>query len=230
MPRRFAPGNHVFHVFNRAIAGTELFGSPDDYLAFERLMAEALSHVTMRILAYCLMPNHWHLMLWPIENDDLSNFMHWLTLTHAMRWRKYRETSGRGHVYQGRFKGFPVEKTDGVICVGRYVERNAQTANLVQRAEDWRFGSLWRREHPEFDDGLPALSEWPVTRPENWVAYVNEPQTRKEIKAIRRSFMRGCPFGSAPWRRRTAAELGLESTMRSRGRPRKNSPGLFISR
>ncbi len=137
MPRRSAPGGHVFHVLNRAIAGTQLFGSFEDYRAFERLMADIQLLVPMRILAYRLMPNHWHMLLWPLPDNDLSTYMHRLTSIHAQRWRKHRESSGRGHVYQGPFKAFPVHMADGVINVGRYIERNALTANLAQRAQDW---------------------------------------------------------------------------------------------
>ena len=228
MPRRYAPGEYIFHVMNRAIAGTQLFARPEDYQAFEGIMAEACLRVPMRLLAYCLMPNHWHMMLWPVEAGDLSRHMHWLTMTHARRWRQYRDSPGRGHVYQGPFKAFPIEMASGVICVGRYIERNALTANLVQRAEEWRFGSLWRRTHPHISDGVPPLFEWPVVRPTDWITLVNEPQTKKEIDAIRLSVARCRPFGPPEWQERVAAELKIESSLRVRGRPPKKTPGVII--
>lgn len=221
MVRRIAPGGYIFHVLNRAIDGTRLFERPADYRAFELLLTEACQRVPMRVLAYCLMPNHWHLVLWPREDDDLSKFMHWLCTTHARRWRWVRASKGRGYLYQGRYKSFPVETGEYFITLCRYVERNALTAGLVERAEDWRFGSLWRRLHPDVTTGVPCLCEWPGGEPEGWVAIVNEPRTRKEVAAIKRSLKNGRPLGSPAWQLTTAKELDLESTLRDRGRPPK---------
>lgn len=222
MARRIAPGGYKFHVLNRAIVGTQLFERPDDYRAFERLLAEACERFGMRLLAYCLMPNHWHLVPWPREDGDLAEFMHWLCTTHARRWRLVRGSKGRGYLYQGRYKSFPVESGDYFITLCRYVERNALAAGLVQRAQDWRFGSLWRRLHPDVVTGVPTLCEWPGGEPEGWVDYVNEPRTQKELAAIKLSLKNGRPFGSRPWQLTTAKELDLESTLRDRGRPRKH--------
>jgi putative transposase len=127
MTVRAAPGGYIFHVVNRAISGLQIFDQADDYLAFELVMAEACCRIPMRVLAYCLMPNHWHLVLWPLLDGDLGKYMHWLTLTHVRRWRQYRETVGRGHVYQGTYKSFPIENDRPLLIVCRYVERNAQT-------------------------------------------------------------------------------------------------------
>ncbi len=220
MPRRTTPGGHIYHVFNRAIEGLDLFERPEDYFAFERLLAEACEHVTMRILAYCLMPNHWHLVLWPYEDGDLSKFMHWLCTIHVRRWRRHRDSRGHGHIYQSPFKSFPVERNHHGLRLCRYVERNALTANLVRRAEDWRWGSLHRRLNPDLATGVPPLFGWPGGLPKAWVARVNEPQTQKEVNSFARSFAKGRPFGSPEWEERVAKELGLESTLRNAGRPR----------
>ena len=107
----------------------------------------------------------------------------------------------------------------------RYVERNALRANLAARAEDWAWGSLWRREKQR---GLKILWEWPIERPVDWAAFVNEPHTRDELEALRRSVNRGCPFGEDDWQIATAGELGLEWTLRPRGRPRKTAAGEAI--
>jgi putative transposase len=226
MPRRFAPGGYIFHVFNRAIAGTLLFETFEDYLAFEQLLAEACRHVPMRIISYSLMPNHWHLILWPYKDGDLPKFMHWLMTTHVLRWRAHRKTLGRGHLYQGPYKAIPVEVERYLFAVCRYVERNALTAGLVVRAEDWRWSSLWRRLHPDVVDGLPQLCDWPEGRPDDWVECVNAPQSEKELQAITTSMSRCRPLGSDSWTAKTATALGLERTLRPRGRPKKN-PGFF---
>jgi putative transposase len=147
--------------------------------------------------------------------------MHWLTMTHVARWRAHRGTIGRGHLYQGPYKSVAVECDLHLLITGRYIERNARTANLVQRAEEWRWCSLWRRLHPHICDGLPPLSEWPADRPEAWVDIVNEPQTEKELVAMKQSLLTGRPFGSTAWQQKVALEMGLDPGPRPRGRPRK---------
>jgi putative transposase len=126
----------VFHVLNRANNRDEMLERDEDYLAFLRVLGDTLQKKPMRILAYCLMPNHWHLLLWPERDNDLGNFMQALTTTHVRRWRLHRRTVGEGHLYQGTYKSFAVQDNDHFYTVGRYVERNALRANLVQRAEE----------------------------------------------------------------------------------------------
>ncbi|MBM4094027.1 MAG: hypothetical protein FJ276_32160 [Planctomycetes bacterium] len=140
MPRgkRCFPGGTVFHVLNRGNGRQTLFFGSADVEAFVRVVKEALLIVPMRILGYCLMPNDWHLVLWPELDDRLSAFMHQLMTTHVRRWQKAHHREGEGHVYQGRFKSFPVESDEHLYTVCRYVERNAVRAGLVERAEDCR--------------------------------------------------------------------------------------------
>src|SRR5262245_32938926 len=144
-PLRVALGGFVYHALNRGNGRATIFHKDGDYEAFERILAESLQHVPgMRLLAYCLLPNHWHLLLWPRGNTDLSDFMHWLTLTHTQRWHAHYHNVGGGHLYQGRFKSFPIAEDEHLLAVWRYVERNALRADLARRAEAWRWGSLWR--------------------------------------------------------------------------------------
>jgi putative transposase len=210
----------VFHVLNRGVGRMRLFDDEDDYAAFERVVEATLSARPMRICAYCLMPNHWHLVLWPKEDGDLSSFMQLLTVTHVVRWQEHKHLVGTGHVYQGRYKSFPVETDEYFYQVVRYVERNALRANLVERAEDWRWSSLWRRRKgsPE-QKGL--LSEWPLAIPRQWCRVVNQPETEAELKALRECVNRGRPYGSEGWIQRTVKRLALQSTMRPQGRPPK---------
>ena len=199
----------------------EIFQKPEDYAAFERVMCDAAEHVDMRLLAYCLMPNHWHLLLRPREDGDMGRCMQRLTVTHVRRWHEHRHSVGFGHVYQGAYKSFPVQHDEHFLRVCRYVERNASRSALVDRAEAWRWGSMWRRDHPEVVENAPVLCDWPAPRPNSWRRLVNRPQSQKEIDAIRLCIKRGRPYGSEPWRKRTAARFGLESTFRPRGRPKK---------
>jgi putative transposase len=210
----------VYHVLNRAVARLPLFQKPGDFEAFERVLAEALLVQPTRMLAYCLMPNHWHMVLWPEKDGDLTAFVRWLTHTHSMRWHAHYHTGGTGHIYQGRFKSFPVETEEYLYRVLRYVERNALRANLVSRAENWRWGSLWRR-HGGVALPLLDLASWPVLMPENWVDIVNAPETEAELEKVRWAVARNRPFGCEAWCERTAEQLGLQATLRRQGRPRK---------
>jgi putative transposase len=213
----------IFHVLNRGVGRMRLFLTDADFAAFERIVAKTLETRPMRIVAYCLLSNHWHLVLWPEHDGDLGAFMQKLTITHARNWQEHRHRVGYGHLYQGRYKSFPVESDEHFYQVVRYVERNALRAGLVRRAEDWRWGSLGRHSR---DAATPpfALSDWPLSKPASWRRYVNQPQSEAELAAIRRSVKRGQPYGGERWVRATAQRLGLQSTLRARGRPLKQKP------
>jgi len=173
-PHRAAEAGYVYHVLNRANARLRIFRDDADYEAFERVLGEAVERTQTRLLSYCVMPNHWHLVVWPREDGELSEFVGWLTLTHTQRWHAFRQSIGTGHVYQGRFKSFPIEEDDHLFTVARYVERNAQRANLARRAEHWRWGSLYRWLRGNADDRR-LLAAWPSPRPGGWVEHVNSP-------------------------------------------------------
>lgn len=221
MPRRprLAAGDLVYHVLNRRVGRHVLFEQPTDYMAFEKILAEAHRRTQIRITAYCLMPNHWHLLLWPHNDSDLSEVMRWITVTHTQRWHTHHGTAGTGPVYQGRFKSFPVQTDEHFLTVARYIERNAVRANLVTQAEDWRWSSLWQRQHGQ---GTPPswLSEWPVEQPQDWGHQVNHPENPSELQSLRLSLRRNHPFGEEIWVRRMATQFGFTSTLRPRGRPK----------
>jgi putative transposase len=165
------------------------------------------------------MPNHWHLVVQPHEDGELSRFVGWCSLTHTQRWHAHHQSTGSGHLYQGRFKSFPVQDEEYFLTVCRYVERNALRANLVERAEDWRWCRLWRWKNGSGEDKA-LLAPWPVRRSPGWVELVNAAQTEAELTALRRSVIRGCPYGDPDWTARIVERLGLESTLRPPGRPR----------
>lgn len=218
MPRtaRAAVGGYCYHVLNRGNGRAAVFHDEDDYAAFAALLRAACARRPLRVLAYCLMPNHFHLAAWPQGDDDLAAALHWLLTTHVARYRKkYR---GSGHVWQGRFKAFPIQEDDHLLRVLRYVERNPVRAGLVGRAEEWRWSSVRQWLTPGL---VPWLDAGPVPRGGAWLEYVNEPQTASELERRRRSVRRGAPFGGVAWSSATAARLGLESSLRPRGRPRK---------
>jgi len=203
---------------NRGCGRCTLFHTAKDFAAFERVIDYALEHNPTRILGYCLMPNHWHFVLFPETDGELTAFLRRLTHTHTQRWHAFHHTAGTGHLYQGRFKSFPIQEEGHLLDVIRYVERNPLRANLVERAEQWRWSSLWRRERGT-EKERSVLSEWPVPRPRDWVEQVNRPETEAELEALRRSAKRGSPFGDATWVVETARALRLERTLRPLGRP-----------
>jgi len=221
MPRRprLAAGDIAYHVLNRRVGRLSLFEKAADYIAYERVLAEAVERTGIRITAYCLMPNHWHLVLWPRRDGELSEVLRWITVTHTQRWHAHHQSAGTGPVYQGRFKSFPVQTDEHFLSVARYVERNPLRAKLVARAEDWQWGSLWRWEQGTGTQ-MAWLNEWPMDRPRDWCLRVNRPQLASELEALRLSVRRGRPFGEDEWVHRMVRKFGMESTLRPRGRPR----------
>ena len=218
MPRtsRASRGGFVYHVLNRGNGRSDVFHEEDDFAAFVSLMREANEKVPMRVTGYCLMTNHFHLLLWPHKDGDLSRWMQWLMTSHVRRYHRHYKTSG--HVWQGRFKAFPVQSDEHYLTVLRYVERNPLRANLVDRSQHWEWSSLKPtvRSGP---DGL--LCDGPIVKPSQWTRHVNSVQSEAELKSLQHSIARGTPFGDVRWQTSTAKKLGLESSLRPRGRPRK---------
>ncbi len=222
MPRRprVATGGYVYHVLNRAVGRATLFKSDVDYAMFVQVLEQAAARVPMRLLAWCVMPNHWHLLLWPRRDGDLSAYLRWLTVTHTQRWHATHRTAGTGPLYQGRFKSFPVQDDAHYWQVCRYIERNPLRAKLVRRAELWPWSSLARRQKPSG----AALSDGPTPLPLGWLARVHQAESAAELQALRHSLQRGAPFGSPRWQTQTAKRLQLGSTLQPRGRPKKKAP------
>lgn len=219
-PPRVAEGGLIYHALNRAVARLAIFDEPGDYDAFTRVLEEALGRHRVALLAACILPNHFHLVLRPETDGELSRLMRWLTMTHTQRWHAHRRTAGTGHLYQGRFKSFPIQDDGHFLTVCRYVERNALRAGLTDRAERWPWGSLAWRTGVAAGSG-PTLADWPIAPPPDWVERVNTPVGPQEEEALRRAIRRGQPFGDTDWQVATAARLGLGSTLRPLGRPRK---------
>lgn len=195
--------------------------SSADYVAFVETVAEALRTRPMRICGSCVMPNHWHMVLWPECDGHLSAFVQHFTNLHVKRWKKADDEVGLGHLYQGRFKSFPIQSDESFQSVIRYVERNPLRANLVPRAEDWRWSSLGQGS----TSAPIPLASWPAPGPTDrhgtaWLEWVNRPQTEAELDRLRSCALRGKPFGDEGWVTRIAERLELTPTLRPRGRPR----------
>ena len=217
MPRtaRASIAGMWYHVLNRGNRRETVFHKPADCDAFVKAKAESTARLPMDLLGYCLMPNHFHLVIRPHADGDLGRWVRWLLVAHAQRYHRHYHTTG--HVWQGRYKAFLVQDDDHRVGVLRYVERNALRAELVVRAEDWKWSSL-----PGWFSGDPLLWRGEVSvRDERWLDRVNEPLSAGDLRRLRLSAEQGQPYGEESWTKATAQRLGLESTLRSRGRPRK---------
>jgi len=217
-PKRIALGGYVYHVLNRANGRLRIFRKESDFLAFEKILGDGTALFSLRLCGYCLLGNHWHLLLWPREDDDLSRFMRWVTLTHTQRYHTSHATVGIGHLYQGRYKSFPVQSDLHYLKVLRYIEANPVRAGLVPEAGQWAWSSFAVRAGRESEI---VLSDGPVALPPNWARLVQAALSPAEISGIATSIGRGAPFGTAPWVTATATRLQLQSTLQPRGRPRK---------
>ena len=221
MPRRprISLGNYCYHVLNRGNGRNTVFHKDGDYAAFLKLMKEANERIPMRLLSYCLMPNHFHLVLWPKSDGSLSKWMQWLSTAHVRRYHRHYDSSG--HVWQGRFKSFPIQDDDHLLTVMRYVERNPVRAKSIpiRKAQNWMWSSIGI---PPKDTNAPEINPGPVKRRKDWLNWVNQPISKSERDALHLCISRGQPFGKDKWKLTTAKKLGIESSLRPRGRPKKN--------
>jgi putative transposase len=212
-PRRVCEPGVVLHVMNRANRKQRIFHGETDYSLFVEVLAAATQKFAVRLLAFCVMPNHWHLVIWPSAGDDVPAYMHWLTSTHVRQYHRVHGLIGTGHLYQGRYVSVPVQTDRHLLTVLRYVEANAVRGRLVTRAQDWPWSSV-----AEESDGVRGfISPSPIQRPADWLQYLNGPPDG--IERLRRAVAKGRPFGSLRWTQETAERCGLTSTLRDPGRP-----------
>lgn len=217
---RPTPGGLVYHALNRANARVPIFQTDGDYRAFLDIVAETHAEFPIEILSYCVMPNHWHFVLKPFGDGDLSTFLGIVSMVHAKRWHAFRGSTGSGHLYQDRFRSFPVQEDRYFLTLARYVEGNALRSGLVPRAEKWPWSSLWQRL---YGGGGPKLAAWPLPEPDNYLDWVNE-QIPNQDENIPNSMAHGIPFGESSWRENVARSLGLRLDPPRRGRPPRKLP------
>jgi len=227
MPRfaRPIPGAVCAHVVTRGNGRATVLHSDADFLSFTDLMKSAQERVALEIFAWCLMPNHVHLVVRPKDNGDLARWMHWLLTSHVQRHRTRYKTTGR--IWQGRYKAFPIQEDRHLLTVLRYVERNPVRATLVAHAAEWRWSSA--AERAALDDRTSLLAPSPLPLPSPWLEWVDAPLTAAELASIRRCVKRDRPLGDESWTRDIAGRLDLLGTLRPRGRPRVKFPVPPIS-
>jgi putative transposase len=212
MPRipRGQLAGHAYHVLNRGNGGGVIFHKDADYLAFLDLLATAKKKFPVHVLGFCLMPNHFHLVLQSTTTDTLSPFMQWWMTSHVRRYHRHYRSSG--HIWQGRFKSFPIQQDAHLLTVLRYVLRNPVRAQFVASAAHWPWSSL---QHP------PLTDPSPIPLPANWLTWIDEPLFEHELTHLRTCVNRHSPYGSIEWLAQFAKAANLNSTLRPRGRPRK---------
>lgn len=221
MPRsaRVDVGGEIYHVINRSNGRFQIFNTDAEYQLFEQLLLETKEVTDMRILAYELMPNHWHLVLSPTNDGDLGVFMHRLSNAHTRKVHARTDTNGSGHLYQGRYKSFLIDSDNYLLAVIKYVERNAVRAKLVRRCEEWRWGSAWMRIHGTSEQ-KKFLDEIPTELPDDYIKWINTEDKSDDLDMIRNSVNKSVPYGKELWVEKMVSKHHLESTLRSPGRPK----------
>jgi putative transposase len=220
MPRiiRGLADNIVYHVINRGNGRQEVFHKDKDYEAFMKLIKEAKERYSVKLFGYSLMPNHFHMAVKPEKGEELSKWMQWLMTSHVRRYHRHYGSSG--HIWQGRYKSFMIQEDRHLQMAMRYIEGNPVRAGLVLSAKEWKWSSheetMGKRERTLTDTV-------PIELPGQWDRYVDEPFTEKELDRLRMSVNRQTPFGDATWQMNICKEFGLESTMKGKGRPKKES-------
>jgi len=185
-----------YHVLNRGNRRQLIFSQDSDYETFLTTLVDALERLPTAILAYVVMPNHFHLVIWPQRGREISEFMRCFMNTHIRRYHRFGELWGTGHLYQGRFKAFPIQSDHHLLTVLRYVEANPLRAHLVPRAEAWRWSSLTRKTSK---DGRVIVTPSPIRRPDNWIDIVNEKLAIATCDSLRTAAQRQIPFGDPEW-------------------------------
>jgi len=219
---RNSQGGYVYHAIGRGLKPKPMFRSEEDYQDFEAVLCEMVERFEPRILSYCVLPKHWHLILVPRKDGDLSKLMAWLTITHSARWHAKPRRSGTGGLYERRFRSFPVQDDLKLLDVLGFVESNPVRSGLVESAIDWHWSSLFRRGQQN-ESGRPVLSSPPVPLPNRWTNYVAREIPEAVLEGINHCIKRSCPYGESAWVQKTAVRLGIETTLRPRGRPRGSS-------
>lgn len=207
----------VYHVLNRGNGQSEVFHGSSDYETFLEIVKEAKGRYAVKVLAYCLMPNHFHMAVIPERGEHLSKWMQWIMTSHVRKYHRHYGSSG--HVWQGRYKSFLVQSDNHLLTVLRYIEGNPVRARTVDSAKAWRWSS--HRENAGITEKV-LVDELPLELPKEWNAYVDEPLTQGEMERLRKSLNRQAPYGETVWQRDVCVALGLESTIRRRGRPCKS--------
>lgn len=190
MPRktRQCPPGQIIHVCNRAAQQTQMFFNEFDYRQVIKALREAIAKHPVDLFAFCLMPNHWHLLLRAKKPMAISKMLHWFSTTQSIRWRRINHTSGYGAVYQNRFRSHPVCGGAAFLMVTRYIERNPVSANLCRTASDWQWSSASQQNQ------IP-IHPWPVPKPKEWSKFLDQQIDKETLRQLQVAKRFNEPFG-----------------------------------
>jgi len=225
-PRPIADGL-LYHGLNRGNNRSPVFFAEEDYRAFLQALAQTQQRYPFRLFGYCLMTNHFHLLLQPDDGVSISRVLQSLTVAHT--WHYHRAHGSVGHVWQGRFKSPVVQDDDHALTVLRSLEANPLRAGMVTDLADYPWSSSPAHGLGRADPllrGLPSGKGRWATEPQRrrwWRGWVQTPLTEKQLAAVRRSVTSGRPYGESTWARGVVERLGLRFSERGRGRPRKRA-------
>jgi putative transposase len=211
--------DQIFHVINRSNARWNIFKTNQDFQGVLKSLVETLELIPIDIFAFCIMSNHWHFIAKPKAGGDMGRFFGKFTQKATQRWHIKHGTVGSGHLFQGRFKSFLVEKDEYFLQLAKYVEANALRAGMVKKAEEWPWSSLYLRLNN------PALAKrifasWPIDMPKNYLSLLNQPLPKVQLDSIRASIEKSKPFGSEGWVSKQVNKYDLGYTLRQAGRPK----------
>jgi putative transposase len=206
----------VYHVINRGNGGQTVFHENRDYQTFIDIVKKAKRVFGLKLFAYCLMPSHFHMVVLPARAEQLSKWMQWVMTSYVRRY--HHDYGTKGHLWQGRFKSFIVQQDEHLLRVMGYVESNPVRAGLVNSAKEW----YWSSHRETLGKRLrTVIDEIPIELPKGWESYVHTSLAEKDLKRVRESVNRQSPYGTPVWVSNLCKELGIESTIRPRGRPKK---------
>jgi putative transposase len=209
--RRSIAPNSIHHIVNRGNDKKVIFRESVDYGSFLVLLREARERYPVELYAYCLMPNHFHLVVRTPDLDAISAYMHFVECVYACDLRSYDRSKGHGHIFQRRYWNKPVEGAGYLMTVMKYVEANPVRAGLVDWAHEWEWSSMWERVTGERD----LLHPSPVRLPEDWPLIVTVPLEQIDIDKIRRPLKRGWSMPDAYEYRKMTAGLHLPNSFDS---------------
>ena len=186
--RCILPGAY-YHVCNRATEKRVLFSTPSDFDLWVKTLREALEIFPLKIHAFCVMPNHWHMLASSPSGPTFTKAMQWLGATHAIRWRKRADSVGKGAVYQSRYRCHRVKPNQVFWIVARYIERNPVRAGLTESPYSWEWSSAGQK------NGLSIpINEWPLAKPEKWEEFLRRGGNPVEEAKVREALTRGFPL------------------------------------
>ncbi|RLA92910.1 MAG: transposase [Deltaproteobacteria bacterium] len=218
MPRiaRVIAEHYPHHVTQRGTNRSEMFLDDDDRRFLLRRIKDWSKRTDTKVWAYCLMGNHFHLLLVPSTAHGLSRCLHGITFRYAQYFNRKYGRSGR--LWQNRYFSCPVDKDEYLWAVVRYIENNPVRAKLVTKAEDWTWSSAMAHLKGEKDEVL-SIPDW-LTEGER-ESYLEFCREKGNDDIIRKATSTGRPLGGIEFIEKIGELLGRELKPKKGGRPKK---------